>query len=1112
MSNFTFLQKEFFSICDSATKAESYLNSDARAACWYSRMTLEQIVDWLYRYDPAYKSYEPSLGARVHDPCFRSNAGENIFTKATVIISIGNRAAHGKAAKQAEAYTAIQELFHIAYWLARTYGDKARPDPSLQFDEKLIPAAKKQDVITASQLQAAEEKLRLEQAEKDAIKQELDTLRIEFAKAKVINSKTPDLHNYNEEQTRDYFIDLLLNEAGWSLDKKEDREYEVSGMPNNQGIGFVDYVLWGNDGKPLAVVEAKRTRRDARVGQQQAKLYADCLEAQFGRRPVIYYTNGYEHWFWDDKNASPRPVQGFHKKDELELLMQRRSSRHPLATVEIDKAIVERSYQHQAIRSITEAIEQHNQRRSLVVMATGSGKTRTVIALVDMLMRAGWVKRVLFLADRVSLVKQASREFGKHLPNVQVVNLLDGSDVEGRVYVSTYQTMLNQINSTDSTVKKFGIGYFDLIIVDEAHRSIYSKYGAIFSYFDSYLVGLTATPKDEVDRNTYNLFQMQNGVPTYAYSLDDAIDAGYLVPPRAISVPVHFPREGIKYDELSEDEKQQWDELEWGENGPPEEVDPAAMNQWLFNQDTVDQVIRHMMIRGQKVASGDRIGKTIIFAKNNLHAEFIAERFNINYPQYKGEMARVITYQTEYAQSLIDDFSNKDKAPHIAISVDMLDTGIDVPEVLNLVFFKRVRSKTKFWQMIGRGTRLCKDLFAPNEDKKFFYILDYCQNLEYFKENPDASDGSSGESLDTQLFKNRIEVLTTLEGLKDKSTKEEIELRDYTANYLHELVANMTLENIIVRPKRKFVEKFSNALSWKALSSGDAAEAATELASLPSKKIDTEEEAKRFDLAILKLQLCVLRADKGFERLQGYVRAIAAALELQESIPAIRKQIELIQSINSDEWWQDVTVGMLEHVRIQLRSLVKLIEKSKRNIVFTNFGDSIGEGVEFDLPISVGGLNYEKFKAKARDFLRQHENKLAINKLKRNLPITSTDLEELEAILLEQASGDATLIKRAKEDAHGLGLFVRSLIGLDRVAATEAMNAFLTDASATSKQIEFVTLIVDELTKNGAMDDDRLYQSPFVDITPTGPESIFSSAKVEQLFASINEVRLRAVA
>ena len=883
-------------------------------------------------------------------------------------------------------------------------------------------------------------------------------------------------------------------------------------MPNNQGIGFVDYVLWGDDGKPLAVIEAKKTRRDARVGQQQAKLYGDCLEAKFHRRPVIYYTNGYEHWFWDDKNSIPRPTQGFHKKDELELLMQRRDSRKSLATIEIDNGIVERSYQHQAIRSITEAIEHHNQRRSLVVMATGSGKTRTVIALVDLLMRAGWVKRVLFLADRVSLVKQASREFGKHLANIAVVNLLDSTNAQGRVYVSTYQTMLNQINNIDTTIKKFGIGFFDLVIVDEAHRSIYSKYGAIFSYFDSYLVGLTATPKDEVDRNTYSLFQMETGVPTFAYSLDDAITAGYLVPPKAISVPVHFPREGIKYDELSEEEKRQWDELEWGENGPPNEVDPAAMNQWLFNQDTVDQVIKHMMTKGQKVASGDRIGKTIIFAKNNLHAQYIAERFNINYPQFNGEMARVITYQTEYAQSLIDAFSVKDKVPHIAISVDMLDTGIDVPEVVNLVFFKRVRSKTKFWQMIGRGTRLCKDLFAPNEDKQFFYILDYCQNLEYFNQNLQASDGSHAESLDAQLFKNRIEVLTTLEARKDKNIKEEQELKEYTADQLHQLVANMTLENIIVRPKRKFVEKFSNALSWKAMSSIDAAEASTELANLPSKKIDTEEEAKRFDLAILKLQLCVLRGDKGLERLQGYVRAIATALELQDSIPAIRAQLELIQAINSDDWWQDVTVGMLEHVRIQLRGLVKLIEKSKRNIVFTNFGDSIGEGVEIDLPIRVGGLDYERFKAKTRDFLRQHENKLAINKLRRNLPITALDLAELEAILLEQAVGDSSLVERAKEDSHGLGLFVRSLVGLERAAASEAMNSFLNDSTATARQIEFVGLIVDELTKNGALEDSRLYQSPFVDMAPTGPEKLFESGKLKLLFATIEDIRQRAVA
>ena len=534
-------------------------------------------------------------------------------------------------------------------------------------------------------------------------------------------------------------------------------------MPNNKGVGFVDYVLWGDDGLPLAVVEAKRTKREATVGQQQAKLYADCLEAKYKRRPVIFYTNGYEYWFWDDKAAPPRRVQGFYKKAELELLMQRRTGRKSLALEQINSDIAGRTYQHQAIRSVAEAMEKHNQRRSLIVMATGSGKTRTVIALVDLLSRCSWAKRVLFLADRVSLVKQATKEFNKHLPNAGIVNLLDSQDGQGRVYVSTYPTMLNLINSNKEETQHFGIGHFDLVIVDEAHRSIYAKYGAIFDYFDSYLVGLTATPKDEIDHNTYGMFQLQRGVPTYAYALDDAIADGYLVPPKAVSVPLKFQRQGIKYSELSEEEKTQWDELDWGEQETPDEIDPAALNQWLFNEQTVDLVLEYLMTKGERVASGDRLGKTIIFAKNNRHAEYIAERFNINYPEYKGHFARVITYQTEYAQSLIDSFSVKEKDPHIAISVDMLDTGIDVPEVVNLVFFKLVRSKTKFWQMIGRGTRLCPDLYAPNQDKKHFYIFDFLQNLEYFAENPEATDGAAAASLDSRLFKARLELITSLD-------------------------------------------------------------------------------------------------------------------------------------------------------------------------------------------------------------------------------------------------------------------------------------------------------------------------------------------------------------
>ncbi|BEI40641.1 DEAD/DEAH box helicase family protein [Polynucleobacter sp. HIN9] len=1127
MSNFVFLQKEFFAICDSATKAEGYLNTDARAACWYARMTLEQIVDWLYRYDNNFKCYETSLGARVHDPSFKDNVGEAIFTKATVVIGIGNRAAHAKATKKADAVIAIQELFHVAYWLARTYGERARPNPALQFDEALVPAAKQERAVSVEQLKRQEDALRAKDAENAALKEKLDglsvvhaeleALRAEIAKAKAENTKVQDTHDYNEEQTRDYFIDMLLHEAGWALDKAEDREFEVQGMPNNKGVGYVDYVLWGDDGLPLAVVEAKRTKRDATVGQQQAKLYADCLEAKYKRRPVIFYTNGYEYWFWDDKAAPPRRVQGFYKKAELELLMQRRTGKKSIALEQINSDIAGRGYQQQAIRSVTEAMEKHNQRRSLIVMATGSGKTRTVIALVDLLSRCSWVKRVLFLADRVSLVKQATKEFNKHLPNAGVVNLLDSQDGQGRVYVSTYPTMLNLINSDKDDTRQFGVGHFDLVIVDEAHRSIYAKYGAIFDYFDSYLVGLTATPKDEIDHNTYGMFQLQRGVPTYAYALEDAIADGYLVPPKAVSVPLKFQRKGIKYSELSDEEKAQWDELDWGEQGAPDEVDAAALNNWLFNEQTVDLVLEHLMTKGERVASGDRLGKTIIFAKNNRHAEYIAERFNINYPEYKGHFARVITYQTEYAQSLIDSFSVKDKEPHIAISVDMLDTGIDVPEVVNLVFFKLVRSKTKFWQMIGRGTRLCPDLYAPSQDKKFFYIFDFLQNLEYFAENPEATDGAVTASLEARLFKARLELITSLDASSgdNKTGKQEEQdgaLRKETAAHLHSIVSNMTFANMIVRTKRRHVEKYSVADAWKAITPTEAVEIGNELANLPSQLIDTEEEAKRFDLLILKMQLCVLNKTPGFDGLKTTIQKIAAALELQESIPAIRAQMVLIQSIGTDEWWQDITVGMLEAARKQLRLLVKLIEKGSKSIIYTQFEDEIGEGEGVDLPLVPAGLDYEKFKSKTRAFLKQHNDRLALQKLRRNLPVTTSDLQELEKILLEQASGNASYVDMAREEGHGLGLWVRSLVGLDRNAAVEAMAEFLNDKNATASQLEFAKMIVEYLTVDGAIDAGRLYETPFTSISSTGPDTVFGLAKVERLFAVIEDIRQRAVA
>ena len=655
-----------------------------------------------------------------------------------------------------------------------------------------------------------------------------------IAQTKKVATAQADTHDYSEADTRDYFIDLLLKEAGWALDQPRDREFELSGMPNNQGIGFVDYVLWGNDGKPLGIVEAKRARRDAAVAQQQAKLYADCLERMFGQRPVIFYSNGYEHWIWDDVNYAPRQVQGFYKKDELELIVQRRASRKSLSVAPINEEIVGRYYQTRAIRRVGESFERDHDRKALLVMATGSGKTRTVIALCDLLRRCNWAKRVLFLADRVALVKQAVNAFKKFLPDASPVNLVTEKDLEGRVYVSTYPTMMGLIDETDDGQRRFGVGHFDLVIIDEAHRSVFQKYRAIFDYFDSFLVGLTATPRDEIDRNTYGLFDLEDQVPTDAYTLDEAVKDGVLVPVQAGFVPLRFQREGITYADLSPDEKDQWDQLEWDdEEGVPDRIEPEAVNKWLFNKDTVDKVLEHLMTRGIKVAGGDRLGKTILFAKNQAHAQFIAERFDANYPHLKGQFARVITFKTEYAQSQIEDFSIKDKAPHLAISVDMLDTGIDVPEVVNLVFFKLVRSRTKFRQMIGRGTRLCPDLFAPGQDKAVFSLFDYCQNLEFFSQELPATEGSLGASLSKRLFTARLELIG--EPAKRKGTvpgvgevaegaegfggpKSEGEVASGTAGLLPEVVQAMNLENFVVRPRRRFVEKYAKSDSWSVLS------------------------------------------------------------------------------------------------------------------------------------------------------------------------------------------------------------------------------------------------------------------------------------------------------
>ncbi len=1136
MSQFIFLQREWSAAFEAASKAEASVRADPRTACFHARRALELAVSWAYKHDAALRlPYQDNLSALIHEPSFKQTAGEAVFSKARVINTLGNRAVHShRPVPEADALAAVRELFHVAYWFARTYGRTERPAPGLVFDAAALPRPAKAAVQTAEQLQALEARLRQRDenlaallADKHELDEELKRLRAEVAAAKKEAAAQPDTHDYSEAETRDYFIDLLLKEAGWALDQARDRELEVAGMPNQKDKGFVDYVLWGDDGKPLALVEAKRTRRDPRAGQQQAKLYADCLERQFGRRPVIFYSNGYEHWLWDDTRYPPRRVQGFYKRAELELLIQRRETRRVLAEATISPTIVERHYQTRAIRRIAEAFERDHDRKALLVMATGAGKTRTVIALCDMLMRCNWAKRVLFLADRVALVNQAVNAFKRHLPDASPVNLVTEKEAEGRVFVSTYPTMMGLIDEAADGQRRFGVGHFDLVIIDEAHRSVFQKYRAIFDYFDSLLVGLTATPKDEVDRNTYGLFDLEDGVPTDAYSLEEAVRDGFLVPPQAVSVPLRFQREGIKYDDLSEEDKDQWDALEWDDEGNvPDRVDAEAVNRWLFNKDTVDKVLEHLMTRGLKVAGGDRLGKTIIFAKNQQHAEFIAERFDANYPHLKGAFARVITFKTEYAQSLIDDFSNKDKAPHIAISVDMLDTGIDIPEAVNLVLFKLVRSKTKFWQMLGRGTRLCPDLFGPGRNKEGFYLFDYCQNLEYFSQDIPGTEGYVVASLAKRLFDMRLELIAALDGRPKEALataikegagtwadpKTDEEVRRAVAGLLQREVAAMKLDNFIVRPHRRLVEKYARPEAWAALAAETLAELSHEVAGLPTELDPENEEAKRFDLLALNLQLALLRADPGFERLRDRVKDIAGLLAEKDAIPMVREQMALIQAVQTDEWWQDVTVPMLESLRRRLRGLVQLIDKRQRKPVYTDFEDLIGAESDVALPGFAVGTDQAKFRAKAQAFLRQHLDHVAVAKLRMNKRLTQSDLSELERMLAESGVGRPDDIQRAADASRGLGLFVRSLVGMDRGAAKNAMAGFIAGKTLAANQVEFINLIVDHLTEHGVVTPDVLYGSPFTDLAPRGPDALFSPALLEDLMRALDAVRAMAMA
>lgn len=1126
MSNFQFLAQDWSEFIDDAKALEKLVRFDPRSACGRARHLIERVVLWMYENDADLElPFDTSLYNITNEIEFKKIIGYTVYEKINAIRKLGNLALHGnKRISEDIAVDACRESFHVMYWLWRTYTSDDTSKPSLVFDAEKIPDATPDQIITRDELIALEQQMeeraaelrRLQQSleEKDKV---LEQRNREIRQMRLQTRKFADTHDYNEAQTRELLIDVMLRESGWDPVEKNVREFEVGGMPNSSGKGYVDYVLWDDNGKPLAVIEAKRTTRSYDQGKHQAKLYADCLENSFGIRPVIFLSNGYEIWIWDDEVYPPRKILGFYTKDSLQTLFFQRRERESLNLAEINEEITGRYYQIAAIRRVGERF-QAGHRRALLVMATGTGKTRTAISITDMMLKKKWAKRVLFLADRNALVRQAYKNYATHLPDVPIVNLgEEKNDIAARVVFSTYPTMLNQIEKLEEGQRKFDPGHFDLVIIDEAHRSIYNKFQAIFDYFDTLLLGLTATPKDDVDHDTYSLFNAEQGNPTYAYGLEEAVNDNYLVPPKTISVLGKFLTEGIKYSDLSEEEKKQYDDLllddETGK--APDHIDPSKLNAWLFNEDTVEKVLKQLMEFGIKVEGGDRLGDTIIFAKNHRHAVFIQEVFDKNFPHYTGHFAQVIDNQTEKAQDLINKFCAKEfDRPVIAISVDMLDTGIDAPDVVNLVFFKPIRSKTKFNQMIGRGTRLRPDLFGPGRDKQHFLIFDYCGNFEFFEQNPEGYEAISSASVTAKIFEKRLLLAVKLNHQPYKRDEELKKYRTELLDLLHQQVSNLERQSVQVRPKLRLVDRLSDRSVWDHLQSEERREIIRELSELIPPRVEEKEMTRRFDLLMLTLQHELLDGVLAEKRTKEVVIEFAEILFSKNHIPAVKKVLIHVKKAMDEQFWETAGPIDMDEIRKQLRNLMHLIDTHKRAPVYTDFEDEFSE-IEIDETfVGEPAINKERYLRKIRKFIEEHRQNLIIRKIRDAKPLTDKDVETLQKFLLE--SDPAVSEEEFREivgEEIDLIKFVRSVSGLSRETVIREFEEFLKDNRLSSNQIQFIEQMIEFYTQKGHLEIGTLYEPPFDFLDQDGIDGVFRDRNniVDLLIEkvqSLNEVRV----
>lgn len=1117
-SNFAYLldKKGYSEFAQAAVEAEKALAISPASVAIHARKALELGVKFIYSVEPSLTiPYKDNLSALIHNYCFKDMIGLDLFHLIKFIVRLGNVAVHSGSPVQAEdAILSLRNLHSFCDWIDYSYSEDYQ---QVEFDVNILPkpASESQN---KQQLQKMADALDKKSQSLEELKKLNEDLMNQLQELKQVNiqQRVFQVDEISEAETRNRYIDLALMEAGWRIAGAQVKlpncytEVPVAGMPNNSGNGYVDYVLYGQDQMPLAVVEAKKTSVDAMAGSYQAKLYADCLGKQYGRRPLIFTTNGFEIFYTNDfRQEARRQISGFLTQDELQLEMERRRTRKPLYHIEIDENITNRPYQKQAVITACEEIENHH-RKLLIVQATGTGKTRVSISLVDVLLKHNYVKNILFLADRTALVRQAMRNYVDLLPNLTCCNLTENKEdpQQCRMIFSTYPTIMNAIDSNRLKYGRrlFTPGHFDLIILDEAHRSVYNKYQDIFQYFDGMLLGLTATPKSEIDKDTYGVFDLEKGNPTFAYELEQAVEEHHLVNYTTLEYKDAIMENGVHYDELSEEDKKHFEDT-FAEDptiSVTKKVPNTAVNKWLFNQDTIDNMLKELMDKGLKVSGGDVLGKTIIFARSSLHAKAIVERFNKLFPEYGGEFIKQIDYSIKYADVLLDDFGTRDKYPQIAVSVDMLDTGIDVPEILNLVFYKKVKSYAKFWQMIGRGTRLCKNLLGKGQDKDKFLILDFCGNFDYFRVNTNGQDNGKQVGLTERIFNTQVEICRCLQAGEYTQQKEYVDFRQNLVEMLCHEVICLNDDSFRVKLRRKYVDIYRQMENWQDLDTSKIADIKQNIAPIVP-VADKDELARRFDYTMYSIILGTLN-QTNINRFAVMVTTSCQKLAGKYTIPQVAAQRQLIDRIIQDGYWAEADIFAFDQAREALRELMQFLDSEIQSIYYTHFDDEL-VNISVGEPLG-GGFGLKPYRERVKSYLHEHEDTLAVYKLRNNKQMTTTDLAVLEKILWQDLGSKEDYVKTYGEKP--VGMLVRELLGMDQQAVNEAFSEFITDSSLNSRQIDFVKMIISYIVKNGNIVDVKstFSQQPFTEFAG-GIGNLFrdNMLVVQRIMGKVSDIR-----